>query len=627
MKKLFHVGKNHSVPSFLGEGGKNTKGSKTEAIENGKTDKNSELYVSDELSMPEPLEGRRRMPKPFVSQDVAPGQGGLIKDPMKNDVLSGRGGRINSHEGNVIFRGLVNQTKHLYLSKETRKLEKAAVADGIVLKIRRLNPPGRFLKLHDGGSGSWLEIGDEKARKKAGQAMRENAEETRKEMEVDEGQANLPIGGCFSSISRQLKPSHILPTRDTRPLLEPHLNSSSNPHSNHNPYSNSHPNHNPYSNLHSNPNPNHNPNTNLSTNLNPNQSRPFKNAQPTANNIQSWQSGGPLLHPPLNIQSSKLLPTNCRPLPSNPTPFHSYNDMAQEQLYPSLSNGSDMQQTSYEHHQHPPPPPQSRTNLRQKMFQHNQAPSSTLCKDNAFGKEFNPLPLPPRGVSRGISCSSIGLQGPLGSSVNNLDLPQKVVSTSFRRPSKQLSMEMSFSSLIRSNSFPNIKSFSTNFGSSQVISEHFEQDFSQVPFPTPSNADVFQHPVPDTQHSQEQQKDHIGEGSASSQESAMDSDAIASRSISAISGVSLTKPLRPRRGSSSTTTSSDKMINGVDEFRVDIGNLKNLYAEKGHRGSMMSDSISEMSLELEGLDLAASSMNCTVWSQNIDYPSPLGKLY
>ena len=42
---------------------------------------------------------------------------------------------------------------------------------------------------------------------------------------------------------------------------------------------------------------------------------------------------------------------------------------------------------------------------------------------------------------------------------------------------------------------------------------------------------------------------------------------------------------------------------------------------------MMSDSISEMSLELEGLDLAASSMNSTVWSQNIDYPSPLGKLY
>lgn len=59
MKKLFHVGKNHTIPSFLGGGGKNTKGSKTEAIENGKTDKNSELYVSDELSVPEPLEGRR----------------------------------------------------------------------------------------------------------------------------------------------------------------------------------------------------------------------------------------------------------------------------------------------------------------------------------------------------------------------------------------------------------------------------------------------------------------------------------------------------------------------------------------------------------------------------------------
>ena len=62
-------------------------------------------------------------------------------------------------------------------------------------------------------------------------------------------------------------------------------------------------------------------------------------------------------------------------------------------------------------------------------------------------------------------------------------------------------------------------------------------------------------------------------------------------------------------------------------FFRNLNNLRTLSGIIFPRGSMTSDSISEMSLELEGLDLAASSMNSTVWSQNIDYPSPLGKLY
>ena len=115
--------------------------------------------------------------------DLRPGHGGLITEPNPNDVLSGRGGRINSHTGNLQFRQLVNQYKHEYLSKQTKKLDKVKIAGGIVQTIRTMNPPGRFLKQQDKGKDNWVEIGDEKARKKAGQAMREKADETRKELQ------------------------------------------------------------------------------------------------------------------------------------------------------------------------------------------------------------------------------------------------------------------------------------------------------------------------------------------------------------------------------------------------------------------------------------------------------------
>lgn len=115
-------------------------------------------------------------------------------DPNVNDVLSGRGGRINSHPGNVHFRALVHQHKHTYLSKLTKKLDKVKIASKIVSTIRTMDPPGRFLK-EDTKTHHWIEIGDEKARKKAGQAMREKADETRKELEhtefpVQQGQGN-----------------------------------------------------------------------------------------------------------------------------------------------------------------------------------------------------------------------------------------------------------------------------------------------------------------------------------------------------------------------------------------------------------------------------------------------------
>lgn len=125
----------------------------------------------------------QRQPRPLVM--VLPDHFGSIHSPNENDVLCGRGGRINSHSGNVQYREMVNDTKERYLDERTQKLEKAHIAAEIVYAIRSMNPPGRFLV--EKKDGSWTEIGDARAFKKVGQALREDAPELR-----DSDQTNTP---------------------------------------------------------------------------------------------------------------------------------------------------------------------------------------------------------------------------------------------------------------------------------------------------------------------------------------------------------------------------------------------------------------------------------------------------
>lgn len=114
-----------------------------------------------------------------LTRDIPPEFGGTVQGPNRNDVLSGRGGRINSHPGNMYFRDLVHKYKFRYLANDTTKLDKRKIADMIVRTVRNLDPPGRFLK-EVPKTTYYLDIGDEKARKKAGQAMREKSQTTRK---------------------------------------------------------------------------------------------------------------------------------------------------------------------------------------------------------------------------------------------------------------------------------------------------------------------------------------------------------------------------------------------------------------------------------------------------------------
>lgn len=123
-------------------------------------------------------------PRPVLT--IPPKGIGPIAEPNVNDVLCGRGGRINSHRGNVRFRDIINSKKTLYLAPSTKKLEKAHIAAAIVNDIRSMNPPGRFLK-EEKGTGMWYDIGDAKAIKKTGQALREDAPEIRPAIDGEGG--------------------------------------------------------------------------------------------------------------------------------------------------------------------------------------------------------------------------------------------------------------------------------------------------------------------------------------------------------------------------------------------------------------------------------------------------------
>lgn len=90
--------------------------------------------------------------------------------PNSNDCLYGRGGATNHHPGNKKYRQLVNSKKEEYLS--SLRTEKPQVAMSVVHAWRAMKPPGRFLE-QDKKTKLWSDVGDEKAREKTSQALRE----------------------------------------------------------------------------------------------------------------------------------------------------------------------------------------------------------------------------------------------------------------------------------------------------------------------------------------------------------------------------------------------------------------------------------------------------------------------
>lgn len=150
------------------------------------------------LQLNEPESSARHLPPMVVSSSsvvhtapIVPVE--YVTELREHDVLSGRGGATNSYRGNRAFRVLVKEYQDQYL--KAKKRDKPAVASLIVETIRKRG--GRFLRRDtsqfrrrpnrndgfDGGSLiQWVDIGDERAREKTCQALREGAPEIRRQV-------------------------------------------------------------------------------------------------------------------------------------------------------------------------------------------------------------------------------------------------------------------------------------------------------------------------------------------------------------------------------------------------------------------------------------------------------------
>ena len=104
-----------------------------------------------------------------------------IRTPHEHDVLSGRGGGINAHLGNVQFREWVKVRKNDY-NLAPSKIEKSRVAQEVIDLVRNQKPSGRFLQKDPTGGatgGWWIEIDEERVMAKTSQALREGAPQIR----------------------------------------------------------------------------------------------------------------------------------------------------------------------------------------------------------------------------------------------------------------------------------------------------------------------------------------------------------------------------------------------------------------------------------------------------------------
>lgn len=93
-----------------------------------------------------------------------------------NDVLFGRGGKTNHHEGNIRYRGLIDEKYRDIYEKCTTKTQKTNVAMAFIQEWRTgqaQGPPGRFLKFNP-STALWEDVGDRRAREKISQALRES---------------------------------------------------------------------------------------------------------------------------------------------------------------------------------------------------------------------------------------------------------------------------------------------------------------------------------------------------------------------------------------------------------------------------------------------------------------------
>lgn len=106
-------------------------------------------------------------PTKYPSRRVEPKVKEYVR-PTKQDILLGRGGKSNNWEGNEKYREAIEKLKPVY--RRSAKHEKTIIAQQL---IDALNEDGcRFIK-YDEDTGKWYIVPAVVARRKAGQALRE----------------------------------------------------------------------------------------------------------------------------------------------------------------------------------------------------------------------------------------------------------------------------------------------------------------------------------------------------------------------------------------------------------------------------------------------------------------------
>jgi len=138
---------------------------------------------------------------------VPPGFGGPVTDAEINcnDVLSGRGGIMVNHEGSIQFRKIITQHQTNYYDTKVR-LERQYIAAKIVAIVRYMNPPGRFL-VKKKERGYWVEIGDEAAREKVRQALRDENRKMKQARRWLSSSNKSETSSEFSSVSLHSQPA------------------------------------------------------------------------------------------------------------------------------------------------------------------------------------------------------------------------------------------------------------------------------------------------------------------------------------------------------------------------------------------------------------------------------------
>ena len=99
-----------------------------------------------------------------------------VREPLREDVLFGRGGGTNFHQGNMNYRAKIKAKQRDYINARQRAIKTIIISD-IIGQV--CIEGGRFLK-QDDKDKLWYEVDEKEVKKKTSQTLREGAPQWRK---------------------------------------------------------------------------------------------------------------------------------------------------------------------------------------------------------------------------------------------------------------------------------------------------------------------------------------------------------------------------------------------------------------------------------------------------------------